>query len=230
MTGCRLPLGAFRNLNVWLGLLENPPYKLCTPWRRFLSSASHQPVVTITQKHFCVSPIKCHAFLIPLPPNMPRISVRLKSNKSSRKNMKQTLQEETDEEEEEEEEEKSDSEDEFEDDSTVLKDYKDLEKVVQSFRFDVIMKAGLDIARNKVEDAFYNGKLRLNGEKLWKKSRAVKVGDTLDLIIGEDKETETAVVMRAVLRKASDKDDNDKYRVVLRRWRNLKVPKQDVFK
>ncbi|XP_061479489.1 mitochondrial transcription rescue factor 1 isoform X2 [Rhineura floridana] len=228
MTGCRLPLGAFRNLNVWLGLLETSPYKLCSPWKRFLCSASQQPVTAIAPKHFCISPIKCHVFLIPLPRSMPRISVRLKSNKSSRKNTKRTLHEET--EEEDEDEERSDSEDEFEDDSAVVKDYKDLEKVVQSFRFDMIMKAGLDIARNKVEDAFYNGELRLNGEKLWKKSRAVKVGDTLDLVIGEDKETETAVVMRVVLKKASDKSDSDKYRVVLRRWRNLKVPKQDVFK
>lgn len=58
----------------------------------------------------------------------------------------------------------------------------------------------------------------------------VKVGDTLDLILGEDKETETAVVMRVVLRKASEKNENDKYKVVLRRWKNLKVPKQDVLK
>uniref|UniRef100_A0ACB8GCS8 Uncharacterized protein n=3 Tax=Sphaerodactylus townsendi TaxID=933632 RepID=A0ACB8GCS8_9SAUR len=143
--------------------------------------------------------------------------------------MKQTVQEE-EEEDEDEDEEISDSEDEFEDDATIVKGYKDLEKVVKSFRFDVIMKAGLDIARNKVEDAFYNGELRLNGEKLWKKSRSVKVGDTLDLIIGEDKETETAVVMRVVLRKASEKNDDEKYKVILRRWRNLKVPKQDVFK
>ncbi|XP_044282956.1 mitochondrial transcription rescue factor 1 [Varanus komodoensis] len=228
MTGCRLPLGAFRSLNAWLGLLEKSPYKICTPWRRFLSFASQQPVTAIAPRHLCISPIKCPVFLIPLPPNMPKISIRLKSNKSSRKNMRRAVQEDT--EDEEEEEEKSDSEDEEEEDSAVLKNYKDLDKVVQSFRFDVIMKAGLDIARNKIEDAFYNGELRLNGEKLWKKSRSVKVGDTLDFIIGEDKETESAVVMRVVLRKASEKNDDDKYKVVLRRWRNLKVPKQDVFK
>ncbi|XP_062836288.1 mitochondrial transcription rescue factor 1 isoform X2 [Anolis carolinensis] len=218
-----------RRLHVWLGLLEKSSNGHCTPWKRFLCSASQQPTTAVSLNHFCVSPIKCHVFLIPSSKNMPWISVRLKSNKSSRKNMKQTVSEDT-EEEEDEEEDKSDSEDEFEDDSTIEKDYKDLEKVVQSFRFDVIMKSGLDIARNKVEDAFYNGELRLNGEKLWKKSRSVKVGDTLDLIIGEDKETETVVVMRVVLRKASEKDDGDKYKVVLRRWRNLKVPKQDVFK
>ncbi|XP_053145961.1 mitochondrial transcription rescue factor 1 [Hemicordylus capensis] len=229
MTGCRLPLGVFRNLNVCLGLLEKFPYKLCTPWKRFFYSANHQPVTAISSKYLFSYSIKHHTFLIPLHKSLPGIYARLKSDKSSpKKTVKQTLPEET--EEEDGNEEISDSEDEFEDDPSVVKDYKDLEKVVQSFRFDMIMKAGLDIARNKVEDAFYNGELRLNGEKLWKKSRSVKVGDTLDFIIGEDKETETAVVMRVVLKKASEKTDTDKYRVVLRRWRNLKVPKQDVFK
>uniref|UniRef100_A0A8D0DNH9 Mitochondrial transcription rescue factor 1 n=1 Tax=Salvator merianae TaxID=96440 RepID=A0A8D0DNH9_SALMN len=218
MTGCRLPLGALRNLNAGLCFLEKSHYKLCTPRMRHLYSTSQQPV-TVAPKHFCISPVKYNLFLVPLWKSMPEISIRLKSNKNSRKKLRQTEQVES----EDEEEEPSDSEDEFEDDPNVVKDYKDLEKVVQSFRFDVIMKAGLDIARNKVEDAFYNGDLRLNGEKLWKKSRAVKVGDTLDLVVGEDKETESVVVMRVVLKKASDRADDEKYRVVLRRWRNLKV-------
>ncbi|GAB0186428.1 mitochondrial transcription rescue factor 1 [Grus japonensis] len=155
------------------------------------------------------------------------LSLRNKSNKSSKRS-RQTVQEEQEEEEENEEE--SNWEDEFENDPNVVKDYKDLEKVVQSLRYDVIMKAGLDIARNKVEDAFYNNELRLNGEKLWKKSRTVKIGDTLDLIVGEDKETGTAVVMRVVLKKVSNKTESEKYKVILRRWKNLKVPKQDVLK
>ncbi|XP_063167563.1 mitochondrial transcription rescue factor 1 [Candoia aspera] len=229
MTGCKLLLGAFRNLNVWLGLLDKSPHKLCSPWRTFLYAASQQPITGILPKRFWVSPIQHHVFLIPWSKSVAGISVRHKNNKSSHKNVKQTVEEEL-EEEDTGEEEIIDSEDEFEDDPSIVKNYKDLEKVVQSFRFDVILKSGLDIARNKVEDAFYNGELRLNGEKLWKKSRSVKVGDTLDLILGEDKETETAVVMRVVLRKASDKNESDKYRVVLRRWKNLKVPKQDVLK
>ncbi|PNI87748.1 C6orf203 isoform 4 [Pan troglodytes] len=65
----------------------------------------------------------------------------------------------------------SEQEEELEDDPTVVKNYKDLEKAVQSFRYDVVLKTGLDIGRNKVEDAFYKGELRLNEEKLWKKSR-----------------------------------------------------------
>lgn len=83
---------------------------------------------------------------------------------------------------------------------------------------------------SKVEDAFYSNELRLNGEKLWKKSRTVKIGDTLDLIVGEDKETGTAIVMRVVLKKVSNKTESEKYKVIVRRWKHLKVPKQDVFK
>ncbi|CAD7683299.1 unnamed protein product [Nyctereutes procyonoides] len=84
----------------------------------------------------------------------------------------------------------SEQEEELENDPSVVKDYKDLEKVVQ----------------NKVEDAFYKGELRLNGEKLWKKSRMVKVGDTLDLLIGEDKEAETETVMRVLLKKVLEEN------------------------
>ncbi|KAL0597109.1 Mitochondrial transcription rescue factor 1 [Plecturocebus cupreus] len=76
---------------------------------------------------------------------------------------------------------------ELEDDPTTLKDHKAVEKAVQSFWYDVVLKTDLDIGRNKVEDAFYKEELGLNEEKLWKKSRIVKVGDTLDLLIGEDK-------------------------------------------
>ncbi|XP_053879127.1 mitochondrial transcription rescue factor 1 [Malaclemys terrapin pileata] len=229
MTGFSLPVTAFRKLNVWLGVWEKfPSNKLCMSWRRCIYS-SHQSSIINYRKHFSISPVK-HDVFLRLPSQCISVPcVRLKSDKSSRKK-KQTLQEEEEDEEEEDEEERSDSEDEFENDPNIVKGYKDLAKVVQSFRYDIIIKCGLDIARNKVEDAFYNGELRLNGEKLWKKSRTVKVGDTLDLIVGEDKETETAVVMRVVLKKASEKTESEKYKVVLRRWKSLKVPKQDVFK
>ncbi|XP_067402649.1 mitochondrial transcription rescue factor 1 isoform X2 [Emydura macquarii macquarii] len=229
MTGFRLPGIAFRKLNVWLGVWEKfPSNKLCVSWRRCIYS-SHQSSIINYRKYFSISPVKHQVFLRPSTECISVPCVRLKSDKSSRKN-KQTLHEEEEEEEEEEDEESSDAEDELENDPNIVKDYKDLDRVVQSFRYDLIMKVGLDTARNKVEDAFYNGELRLNGEKLWKKSRTVKVGDTLDHVVGEDKETETAIVMRVVFKKASEKTESGKYRVLLRRWKNLKVPKQDVFK
>uniref|UniRef100_F7E0I2 Mitochondrial transcription rescue factor 1 C-terminal domain-containing protein n=1 Tax=Macaca mulatta TaxID=9544 RepID=F7E0I2_MACMU len=122
-------------------------------------------------------------------------------------------------------------EEELEDDPTVVKDYKDLEKAVQSFWYDVVLKTGLDIGRNKVEDAFYKGELRLNEEKLWKKSRTVKVGDTLDLLIGEDKEAGTETVMRILLKKVfEEKTESEKYRVVLWWWKSLQLPKKRTSK
>lgn len=51
------------------------------------------------------------------------------------------------EEEEQEAAEASDYEDELQDDPGLPKDYKDHEKTVQSLRFDLVLKAGLDIAR-----------------------------------------------------------------------------------
>lgn len=55
----------------------------------------------------------------------------------------------------------------------------------------------------------------------------VKVGDTLDLLVGENKETGTEVVMRVLLKSVSEeKTESDKYRVLLRRWKNLKLPKK----
>lgn len=59
----------------------------------------------------------------------------------------------------------------------------------------------------------------------------VKVGDTLDLLIGEDKEAETETVMRIVLKKVlEEKTSSEKYRVVLRRWKKLQLPKKSMLK
>lgn len=59
----------------------------------------------------------------------------------------------------------------------------------------------------------------------------VKVGDTLDLLLGEDKEAETETVMRILLKSVSEeKTESEKYRVVLRRWKKLKLPKKSVSK
>ncbi|XP_029585763.1 mitochondrial transcription rescue factor 1 [Salmo trutta] len=154
--------------------------------------------------------------------------VRFKSSK--KKGGAKVVQEE-EEEDDEKDLEDSDYEDEPEDDPSVPKDYKDIEKYVQSFRYDVIMKAGLDIARNKVEDAFYGNKLWLNGQKLVKKSKLVKVGDTLDLVLSENKETDTVMLLRVIIKKElGESKDGDRYKVVLRRWKNIELPKQNAFK
>ncbi|XP_055688087.1 mitochondrial transcription rescue factor 1 [Lutzomyia longipalpis] len=53
---------------------------------------------------------------------------------------------------------------------------------VTSMRADLLIKNGLGLARNKVELKFYEGKIRVNGKKIPKKSFHVNVGDEIDLI------------------------------------------------
>ncbi|XP_072532842.1 mitochondrial transcription rescue factor 1 isoform X2 [Salminus brasiliensis] len=153
---------------------------------------------------------------------------RLKS--SRKKGRYGTAQDEKDDEDNDDDED-SDYEDELQDDPGLPKDYKDSERVVPSFRFDLIMKVGLDITRNKIEDAFYDNKLRLNGQKLLKKNKTVKVGDALDLIMQEDKELDKITLKRVILKKVlGETKDGDKQKVLVRSWRHLQLPKQDVYK
>ncbi|KAM9233451.1 mitochondrial transcription rescue factor 1 isoform 1-T3 [Dugong dugon] len=238
MTSVRLPAGVLRKPDAWTGLWGalrgTPSYKLCASWNRYLYFSSTKlnasnyktlfhNIFSLGLPGLLVSP----EYVFPF-------SIRLKSNISSKKSTKKTLQKmeaEDDSDEESDHSEINEQEQELEDDLSVVKDYKDLEKVAQSLRYDVILKTGLDVGRNKVEDAFYKGELRLNGEKLWKKSRTVKVGDTLDLLIGEDKEAETDTVMRILLKKVfEEKTESEKYRVVLRRWKKLELPKKSMSK
>ncbi|XP_004580403.2 mitochondrial transcription rescue factor 1 [Ochotona princeps] len=233
MTSVRLLAGVLRKPDAWVGLWGvlrgAPSLQLCAPWNQYLHFSSTQ---------FSASTYKTlfhHIFSLRFsrlslsPECIFPFSVRLKSNLSSKKSSRKAMQkvEEEDSDEESSQAEPREQQEELEGDPSVVRDYKDLEKAVQSFRYDVILKTGLDIGRNKVEDAFYKGELRLNGEKLWKKSRTVKVGDTLDLLIGEDKEAETETVMRIVLQKVfEEKTESEKYRVVLRRWKRLQLSKK----
>ncbi|KAM9354427.1 mitochondrial transcription rescue factor 1 [Pholidichthys leucotaenia] len=159
--------------------------------------------------------------------------LRFKSNKkkgtSSRMQGEQVEEEDDDDDDDDKDDEDDDD---YEDvDPNFPKDYKDMEKYVQSFRYDVIMKSGLDIARNKIEDAFYDNRLRLNGQKLIKKSKTVKVGDTLDLVLSENNETNTVTLMRVILRRVfSDTSSTEKYKVALRRWKGLELKKEEAFK
>lgn len=239
MASVRLPTSILRKPDAWIGLWAairgTPSHKLCASWNRYLGYFSSTKLNASNYKTLFhnIFSLRLPGLLLP-PEYIFPFSIRLKSNITSKKSTKKTLQKVEDEEDSGEEsghDELSEQEEELEDDPSVVRDYKDLEKAVQSFRYDVILKTGLDIGRNKVEDAFYKGELRLNGEKLWKKSRTVKVGDTLDLLIGEDKETETEIMMRILLKKVfEEKTQSEKYRVVLRRWKTLKLPKKSMIK
>ncbi|XP_035024180.1 mitochondrial transcription rescue factor 1 [Hippoglossus stenolepis] len=125
----------------------------------------------------------------------------------------------------------NDNDDEVDMDPNQPKEYKDMEKYVQSFRYDGIMKAGLDMANKKIEDAFYSNKLRLNGQKLIKKSKTVKVGDTLDMVLSENQEGNTVTLMRVIVRSVfAETSRTEKYKVAIRRWKSIELSKDEAFK
>lgn len=55
---------------------------------------------------------------------------------------------------------------------------------VPSLRLDAVAKAGFGLSRNKIDKAFYNSNLRINGKKYLKKSGTIEVEDEIDLVIG----------------------------------------------
>lgn len=59
----------------------------------------------------------------------------------------------------------------------------------------------------------------------------VKVGDTLDLIVEEDRERDTVTLKRVVLKKiVGETNDGEKQKVLLRSWKHLQLPRQDAFR
>lgn len=114
-------------------------------------------------------------------------------------------------------------------------------------------------SNSKIEDAFYNDKLRINGQKLIKKSKSVsdvyqaptlkpkaippscisdravpvqvKVGDVLDLVLSENKDTNTVTVMRVIPRRVfGESSATEKHKVAIRRWKSLELPRNEVLK
>nr|XP_023690431.1 uncharacterized protein C6orf203 homolog isoform X2 [Paramormyrops kingsleyae] len=122
-------------------------------------------------------------------------------------------------------------EEEPEDDPNLPRNYKDQERVVPSLRYDLIIRAGLDVPRHKIDDAFYQNRLRLNGQPLMKKSKTVSIGDTLDLVLENNAETGMVTLMRVVFQAAAEATETtEKHKVVLRRWKHLRLPKTETHR
>ncbi|KAG8225685.1 hypothetical protein J437_LFUL001717 [Ladona fulva] len=120
------------------------------------------------------------------------------------------------------EEDSSDSEDEVETVQDEGKDFKVLKIKVGSLRADLVLKAALGIARNKIEAAVYKSKVRVNGLKLLKKSSQLKSEDEVDLIKGTSKlNPEFLVVSRVKILSYTPKEE--KYSVMVQCFRSLTI-------
>ncbi|KAK2580273.1 hypothetical protein KPH14_012520 [Odynerus spinipes] len=69
---------------------------------------------------------------------------------------------------------------------------------VNSLRVDVVAKAGLGVSRKKIEEAFYDSRIRVNGEKVFKLSAEVKVDDEIDLIRGRSNENTNLLIVSRI--------------------------------
>ncbi|XP_071818586.1 uncharacterized protein [Apostichopus japonicus] len=108
--------------------------------------------------------------------------------------------------------------------------WKDLALNVSSLRIDAILSSGLGISRKKIEDAFLEARLMLNNKVISKKSKMVKQGDVVDVVLkgkhsdNKDRELPSAAVMRVkVLRIREELTSKDRVPVKLRRWKHLEV-------
>lgn len=93
---------------------------------------------------------------------------------------------------------------------------------VNSLRTDALVKAGLGIARNKIETLFYESKIRVNGQKIFKKSAQVNVGDEIDVIKGTNPNNPNFLtVARVEILSATNKGET--INVKLRRCKTLTI-------
>ncbi|CAG5046500.1 unnamed protein product [Parnassius apollo] len=75
-----------------------------------------------------------------------------------------------------------DEQDVYEDDASLSRDSKVLKFNTTSLRADVVLKSALGVSRNKIEQVFYESKIRVNGKKIMKKSSPIKLGSEIDVI------------------------------------------------
>ncbi|XP_076656153.1 uncharacterized protein LOC143360878 [Halictus rubicundus] len=97
---------------------------------------------------------------------------------------------------------------------------------VPSLRLDAIAKAGFGLSRNKIDKAFYNSNLRVNGKKCLKKSSTIEVEDEIDLVIGRSNSNPAFItVHRCIL--TSVKPAEESIEIKLIRNKNLLIEDYD---
>lgn len=99
---------------------------------------------------------------------------------------------------------------------------------VSSLRIDSIMKAGVNMSKTKVLESFYDGSIRLNGQKVPKKSTQVSIGDEVDHVLGFSAQNPNLMEVDRVTLLATHHDrvtDKGRFQVRLRCQRRLVIEK-----
>ncbi|XP_041988862.1 mitochondrial transcription rescue factor 1 [Aricia agestis] len=108
------------------------------------------------------------------------------------------------------------------DDYSLTKDSKVVKFNTTSLRTDMILKSALGIARNKVEQLFYESKIRVNGKKILKKSATVRPDFEIDVIKSiSPKNPDHIVVARIIILNIVAKEES--VAITVRRFKNLLI-------
>lgn len=97
---------------------------------------------------------------------------------------------------------------------------------VQSLRADLLLKSAVGIARNKIEAAFYDNRIRINGKKIAKKSQACKIGDEIDLIKNDCPTNPNHLIIARIEILATEPKE-EHISVTMRRFKSLTVEKYE---
>jgi len=113
-------------------------------------------------------------------------------------------------------------------DSTLLhdvdgSDVKIIRTKLNSLRLDTLLKAGLGTSKSKVETAFYESKIRVNGNRVLKKSKQMNIGDEIDLIKGYNELNPVFLDISRVMIISAENTDTEKIAVILKRFKQLVV-------
>jgi len=102
-------------------------------------------------------------------------------------------------------------------------DVKIIKSRLNSLRLDTLLKAGLGISKSKVEVAFYESKIRVNGERILKKSKQMNIGDEVDIIKGYNALNPVFLDVSRVIIISAENSDTEKITVTLKRFKQLVV-------
>lgn len=115
------------------------------------------------------------------------VAKRFKSSRKKAANIKENRDEDSDE----------NSDEEMDDKVTVSS--KVTKVKISSLRLDTVSKVGFGISRNKVQEAFYASKMRINGKKIFKKSKEVEIGDEIDMILHQSLDNPKLLVVNRIV-------------------------------
>ncbi|XP_022123390.2 mitochondrial transcription rescue factor 1 isoform X2 [Pieris rapae] len=116
----------------------------------------------------------------------------------------------------------SDEEEFDEGDHSLSKDSKVMKITTTSLRTDAVLKLAHGVARNKIEQLFFESKIRVNGKKILKKSSPVRVDYEIDVIKGySPKNPDHIIVSRIEVLDIVAKEES--IVISVRRFKNLLI-------